>query len=79
MTAVVVGQAGAADPVDYVALGDSYSSGVGAPGGVGACFRSPQGLPALWAASHEVSSFRDASCAGAVTGNVQGSQVSALN
>ncbi len=30
---------------DYVALGDSYSSGVGAPGQIGLCLRSPNGYP----------------------------------
>ena len=29
--------------VDYAALGDSYSSGVGAPGQTGTCLRSPYG------------------------------------
>ena len=34
---------------DYVALGDSYSAGVGAPGQVGLCLRSPNGYPGQWA------------------------------
>jgi lysophospholipase L1-like esterase len=64
---------------DYVALGDSYSSGVGASGASGLCLRSPQGYPRLWADSHPVSSFRTAACAGAVTDNVRDLQVWALN
>ena len=39
--------AAAAGDVDYVALGDSYSSGVGAPGQSGLCLRSPNGYPGL--------------------------------
>ena len=33
----------------YVALGDSYSAGVGAGGGRGTCFRGPRGYPPLLA------------------------------
>lgn len=65
--------------VDYVALGDSYSSGVGAPGASGLCMRSPQGYPQLWADAHQVASFRTAACGGAVTDNVRDLQVWALN
>lgn len=71
--------ASAAEPVNYVALGDSYSSGVGAPGGSGTCVRSPQGYPTLWRTSHTVASFRDATCAGAVTGDVLSGQVDQLS
>ncbi|MGM1064697.1 SGNH/GDSL hydrolase family protein [Saccharothrix sp. Mg75] len=60
--------ASAAAPVDYVALGDSYSSGTGAPPYTGGtCFRSPRGYAQLWADTHEVSSFRYAACGGATT------------
>ena len=65
--------------VDYVALGDSYSSGVGAPGLSGLCLRSRQGYPQLWADSHAVASFRTAACGGAVTDDVRNLQVWALN
>src|SRR3954469_9500064 len=61
--------------VDYVALGDSYSSGVGAPGTTGLCMRSPQGYPQLWADAHAVASFRTLACGGAVTDNVRDLQV----
>ena len=64
--------------VDYVALGDSYSSGVGAPGVSGLCLRSPLGYPQLWVNTHQVASFRTAACGGAVTDNVRDLQVWAL-
>jgi lysophospholipase L1-like esterase len=65
--------------VDYVALGDSYSAGVGAPGLSGLCLRSPQGYPKLWADAHAVSSFDNATCSGAVTADVRHFQIWALN
>lgn len=58
----------AAAPVDYVALGDSYSSGTGAPPyQSGSCYRSSRGYAQLWANTHEVSSFKYAACGGATT------------
>lgn len=69
----------AAAPVDYVALGDSYSSGTGAPpyqGGT--CFRSSRGYAQLWADTHEVSSFRYVACGGATTASMT-DQFSALD
>jgi lysophospholipase L1-like esterase len=80
--AMLVGSVAAparAAAVDYVALGDSYSSGVGAPGTSGLCQRSPQGYPQLWAAAHAVASFRSVACGGAVTDDVRYLQVLALN
>jgi lysophospholipase L1-like esterase len=65
--------------IDYVALGDSYSSGVGTPGASGPCLRSPQGYPQLWVDTHEVSSFANASCSGAETEDVRADQVSSLS
>lgn len=65
--------------VDYVALGDSYSAGVGAPGMGGICLQSPQGYPKQWAAAHQVSSYRSVACSGAVSSNVRDLQVYALN
>ncbi|MDQ2585474.1 SGNH/GDSL hydrolase family protein [Saccharothrix yanglingensis] len=63
----------AAAPVDYVALGDSYSSGTGAPPYTGGtCFRSPRGYAQLWADTHEVSSFKYAACGGATTDSMTG-------
>lgn len=66
----------------YVALGDSYSSGVGAGGydsGSGACKRSTKAYPALWAAAHSPSNFSFTACSGARTGDVLASQLGPLN
>jgi len=64
---------------DYVALGDSYSSGVGAPGQVGLCLRSPNGYAALWASRNRPRSFTNLTCGGAVTGDVIHLQVPFLS
>lgn len=74
----VAAPAAAASSVDYVALGDSYSSGVGAPGQVGTCLRSPYGYPAQWASRNSPTSFTNLTCSGAVTGDVLGTQVPAI-
>ena len=81
VSTVVVGSVAAparAASVDYIALGDSYASGVGAPGTSGLCMRSPNGYPQLWADAHAVSSFRTVACGGAVTDDVRYLQVLAL-
>ncbi|MEU6776805.1 SGNH/GDSL hydrolase family protein [Streptomyces sp. NPDC046759] len=60
--------AGHGHGIDYVALGDSYTSGPGIPRQVDAnCARSDHDYPSLVAAEREVSSFGDVSCAGATT------------
>ncbi|MGP3928020.1 SGNH/GDSL hydrolase family protein [Streptomyces sp. 8N616] len=67
---------------NYVALGDSYSSGVGAgsyDSGSGACKRSTKSYPALWAAAHAPASFSFTACSGARTGDVVAGQLSPLN
>ncbi|HYZ35596.1 MAG TPA: SGNH/GDSL hydrolase family protein [Pseudonocardiaceae bacterium] len=71
-----------ASSVNYVALGDSYSAGVGT--GVydpasGGCARSPLSYPPLWASEHHPASFRFVACSGATTGDVRGSQITALD
>lgn len=68
-------------PVNYVALGDSYSSGVGT--GIydpasGACARSPLSYPPLWVAERHPASFEFAACSGARTADVLATQISAL-
>ncbi|MGX1674608.1 SGNH/GDSL hydrolase family protein [Streptomyces sp. NPDC055400] len=66
----------------YVALGDSYSSGVGAgsyDSSSGSCKRSTKAYPALWAASHSPSSFSFTACSGARTGDVLSGQMGPLN
>jgi lysophospholipase L1-like esterase len=69
----------AASAVHYVALGDSYSAGVGAGGTSGACDQSPNAYPALWAKAHSPASFTFAACSGATTGDVINSQLSSLS
>ena len=66
----------------YVALGDSYSAGVGAGdylGSSGGCLRSSRAYPALWAAAHARSSFSFAACNGARTTDVVRGQLGPLN
>jgi lysophospholipase L1-like esterase len=69
----------AASSVHYVALGDSYSSGVGAGDTSGSCDQSPNAYPALWAAANSPASFTFSACSGAKTTDVIDSQLSALN
>jgi lysophospholipase L1-like esterase len=74
--------AGAAGAVNYVALGDSYSSGVGAGGYIsssGSCERSVDAYPEQWAAAHAPATFVSVACSGAGTADVLASQVSALS
>ncbi|MBM0229314.1 MULTISPECIES: SGNH/GDSL hydrolase family protein [Micromonospora] len=78
--AVVVPGVAQAATVNYVALGDSYSSGVGAgPYDLSTCLRSQKSYAPLWAAAHAVSSFRFPACGGAVTADVINSQVGSLS
>lgn len=72
----------AASNVNYVALGDSYSSGVGAGSYIsssGSCKRSTQAYPALWAAANAPASYNSVACSGATTTTVINSQISALS
>ncbi|KFF97066.1 SGNH/GDSL hydrolase family protein [Streptomyces europaeiscabiei] len=65
----------------YVALGDSYSSGVGAGSYIsssGDCKRSTKAYPYLWAAANAPSSFNFTACSGARTGDVLASQLGPL-
>ncbi|MEU8034022.1 SGNH/GDSL hydrolase family protein [Streptomyces sp. NPDC049099] len=60
--------AGHGRDLDYVALGDSYTSGPGIPRQVDAgCARSDHNYPSLVAAQRQVTAFTDVSCAGATT------------
>jgi lysophospholipase L1-like esterase len=71
-----------AQSVDYVALGDSYSSGVGAGGydsASGDCKRSTRAYPALWKAANSPASFAFTACSGARTGDVTAGQLGPLN
>ncbi len=74
--------AGAAATARYVALGDSYSSGLGAGDYIsssGSCDRSTRAYPEQWADSNGAASFVSVACAGATTADVLSSQVSALS
>jgi lysophospholipase L1-like esterase len=86
-TALAAAITGAAVParaatVNYVALGDSYASGVGAGSyysSSGSCDRSPNAYPALWAAANSVTSFTFAACSGATVPDVISGQLSSLS
>jgi lysophospholipase L1-like esterase len=72
----------AVSTVNYVALGDSYSSGVGAGSYTsesGSCMRSTKAYSALWAAEKAPASYKSVACSGATTATVVSSQVSALS
>jgi len=69
-TALIASQPAAAAGA-YVALGDSYSSGLGAGGSAGGCLRSRRSY--VHQLGRRVSSFR--ACAGATTGDVLGLQL----
>ncbi|MDG4799677.1 SGNH/GDSL hydrolase family protein [Micromonospora sp. WMMD980] len=78
--AVLLPGAARAATVNYVALGDSYSSGVGAgPYDLSTCLRSQKSYAPLWAAAHVVTSFRFPACGGAVTADVLNNQVGQLS
>ncbi|MEV7180268.1 SGNH/GDSL hydrolase family protein [Kitasatospora sp. NPDC093679] len=67
---------------NYVALGDSYSSGEGTGdyiGSAGSCNRSLHAYPALWASAHSPASFAFVACSGATTADVIDKQLSSVN
>ena len=71
-----------ASSANYVALGDSYSSGVGAgnyTSSSGSCDRSTNSYPYLWDGANKPSSFTDNSCSGAKTSDVINSQLGGLS
>lgn len=81
-TVLGLGTPAYAASVNYVALGDSYSSGVGAGSYIsssGSCKRSTNAYSALWAAANAPTSYSSVACSGAVTSDVINSQVSALS
>ncbi|MFK0293522.1 SGNH/GDSL hydrolase family protein [Streptomyces sp. NPDC090442] len=63
----------------YVALGDSFASGVGAGASSGNCRRAANAYPALWAAAHHGEPFGFAACSGAKIHDVVTSQLSGLS
>jgi len=79
LTVALAANAGAAD-TNYAALGDSYSSGVGAGDySGGSCDRSAHAYAQQWADTHAPSSFSFLACSGATTTDVINGQVSALS
>ena len=74
--------ASAQSSVRYVALGDSYSSGLGAgsyTSSSGSCDRSTKAYSQLWANANDPASYVSVACSGATTGSVISSQLSALS
>lgn len=66
----------------YVALGDSYASGVGAGSYIsssGDCDRSTNAAAYLWNAAHKPASFAFNACSGATTDDVLANQLGSLN
>jgi lysophospholipase L1-like esterase len=81
-TAMFTTAAAASAPVNYVALGDSYSSGVGAGSYIsssGSCLRSTNAYSAKWAAANAPASYVSVACSGATTQDVLNNQISALS
>ena len=81
-TTVLATNASAAGGVNYVALGDSYSSGVGSGSYISAsgnCLRSTLAYSQLWADAHSPASYTSVACSGATTADVLNNQISALN
>ncbi|MEU6349017.1 SGNH/GDSL hydrolase family protein [Streptomyces sp. NPDC047072] len=67
---------------EYVALGDSYASGVGAGSydpASGDCKRSTLNYAHQWAAKHPKFTLKDVSCSGATIADVRNNQLSALS
>lgn len=76
--AAVAPTSAATGPDQYVALGDSYSAGVGTRAPVDSCYRSPFGYPALIAQQRGLS-FSYQACSGAQTSDVLAGQLSTLS
>jgi lysophospholipase L1-like esterase len=77
---LVLTAAPASAAVNYVALGDSYASGLGAGSySGGSCYRSANAYAQLWANANHPSSFAFVACSGATTTDVINNQISALS
>ncbi|MFJ9690958.1 SGNH/GDSL hydrolase family protein [Kitasatospora sp. NPDC101183] len=82
MTTLFAASEANAAGANYVALGDSYSAGVGAGSYLsdsGSCKRSTNAYAYLWKNAHAPSSFKFVACSGARTGDVLNNQISALS
>jgi lysophospholipase L1-like esterase len=78
----IAGPVAAQGNVHYVALGDSYSSGLGAGNyysSSGSCDRSAKAYPVLWANASHPASYVSVACSGATTSDVISRQLSALS
>jgi len=69
----------AATGVLYVALGDSYASGLGTGREQGNCDRSPAAYGPQWARAHQPASFTFAACSGATARGIRTHRLSALS
>jgi lysophospholipase L1-like esterase len=69
----------AATGVRYVALGDSYASGLGTGREHGDCDRSPAAYGPQWARAHHPASFTFAACSGATTRGIRTHRLGALS
>jgi lysophospholipase L1-like esterase len=81
ITIIAATTARATPTVNYVALGDSYSSGVGAgnyTSSSGSCDRSTSAYPQLWANANAPAQFTFAACSGATTTDVIDDQLAAV-
>ncbi|MFB6635157.1 SGNH/GDSL hydrolase family protein [Streptomyces sp. NPDC056362] len=82
LTGTGAAQAAENAALDYVALGDSYSSGVGSgsyDSASGDCKRSTKAYPVLWKNANTPSSFAFTACSGARTGDVTANQLGPLS
>ncbi|BFU43567.1 SGNH/GDSL hydrolase family protein [Krasilnikovia sp. MM14-A1004] len=64
---------------DYVALGDSFSAGAGAPDQSGLCLRSVFAYPAQWATENHPKSYTNIACYGATIDSMRLTQMIALS
>jgi lysophospholipase L1-like esterase len=81
LTAFIGVSPASAAGANYVALGDSYASGVGSGSYTsesGSCLRSTLAFSQLWANGHAPASYRSVACSGAKTTDVNANQLSAL-
>jgi lysophospholipase L1-like esterase len=79
--AIAGGGAAHASSLSYVALGDSYSSGVGAgsyTSSSGSCDRSTNAYSQLWTNANSPAAFTFVACSGATTADVLSGQIASV-
>ncbi|MBR7839655.1 SGNH/GDSL hydrolase family protein [Actinospica durhamensis] len=79
LTLAPAADAATGSTVSYVALGDSYSAGVGTTDSAGSCGQSPEAYGALYAAATAPASFTFAACSGATAATTESGQLSGLS